>query len=430
MRRFLFISAIVFILFYGCGGWDNPIDPNAEEPTPPPYDVLDLPEVQISNPLDTANQDNHSVAYGNGVYLVVWMDDRDNSGLDGEDIWGALLDENLKVIKEFPIFKKQGRDMNPTVAYDPVNNYFVVAWFSYAQYGLKASPIMVSIVDTTGVVLNVREIPLATQYASDVKIKIIGSNLFVLFKDTWATYDINIGGKVIKFAVLNPDLTTKNIYTLTDTHINGINVDPLEPSFDCSPNACLITWAMTKNIIQGGLHIYGRTLSLTTGELSDEIQFTYDPIGKKGTKTSPMVIWGNNSFLVTWKDWDSTQGYASVDLMGRFLYPDGNPGNTFLISDFSGLAGMVYSYAVAFNPFKNTFTSVWADVRGNPNSYLFARDIYGEVNNNRCARINNMYSHRNVNLTVGSKNLLVTWTESAVRESNGYFLSDIFGLLL
>ncbi|MBA4372240.1 MAG: hypothetical protein C0402_05210 [Thermodesulfovibrio sp.] len=434
------------LILSGCGGSGSAVDSGAPPPIAPPYSVKVQQETQLTN--NKWNQGLQSAAFGGGVYMLVWMDDRDNTdGLSGEDIWGAIVDQSLQVIKEFPIFKRPGRDMNPKVIYDPIRSKFAVVWTSYNGLDLGHSDVMGAFVDTTGSVISAGSLGISQQYAEEASIKVAGNGYAILFRDTWVENVQTIGSKVLKLAVTDENFVVSRSTTVTGDTVDGVQVIPMSPTFDCGPDRCLVTYNMIKNIIRSdGSHIYGRFVSLSDGALGPELQLSEQPAGKAASKTSPTVAYGGGRYLVTWDDSDSAQGLVSIDLTGRFVSPDGVMGSTMVVSDFrwdhnadikTGLNGAAGNGAIAYRPGDDAFVVIWSDSRtGTPlDSGLFMRKINVSGADSSCTLINNMPGNQAVPAAVmGSNNqIFVSWSQSAVRstgDATGFYSADIFGLLL
>ncbi len=76
---------------------------------------------------NSAKQAGPAVAYGDGGYLAVWIDQR-NSGTTGTDVYGAWITRTGTVQSEFVVTNATANQRAASVVYDPVTNYFLVTW--------------------------------------------------------------------------------------------------------------------------------------------------------------------------------------------------------------------------------------------------------------------------------------------------------------
>jgi hypothetical protein len=80
--------------------------------------------------LGRRGQGNSAIAFDslNNRYLVVWSDWRNASSVDS-DIYGQLLHADGSLFgKEFPIAKRRVSQKQPAVAFDPAHKRFLVVW--------------------------------------------------------------------------------------------------------------------------------------------------------------------------------------------------------------------------------------------------------------------------------------------------------------
>lgn len=440
----MFLGLILCLALAGCGGSgasDWPDHLGFTNPPPPvqlTYYKTDLrTEKQLT--FGEYNQGVGGSAYGNGVYLLVYEDDRDNvNGVYGIDIWASLLDGNLNVIKEFPIYKHEGKDYGARVFFDKANGRFVVSWISYGALISNKTSIMVSFVSTAGNVSDAVALPVAVQYASDATVTQLSGGYGVLFMDTWVTYDNTVGSAVLKFATLDWDLNVNEVKQVTDDMANGTKVAPLWSSMDCSQDVCLFSYAMTKAIIgRGGEHIFARVITLANNSLGPEMQLSDGSPTQAGANTRPYVLYGGGRFLVLWGNMLSPQGSASTDMMGKIVFPDGSTGETMVVSDFrpdhsktidTGLNGVVESAVAVYRQSDNAFHVFWADTRGGKplDGRVFYRKVDGNFTSNPTVLINDQpYDQKMAGVCVGAGDkLMVSWLDHGT-----YGSQDWFGLL-
>lgn len=427
----LFITLSMFLYACGGGGSDTPS-------YIPPYQTQLVQEKTLT--FNRWNQTEQKSAYGEGYYLVVYLDDRENfNALNGEDIWGTIYDTNLNVISEFPIIQRDGRDITPFVLFDNVSKSFLVIWTAYK--GLGGTEILSAFVTTDGKVTLNGVVDVAKGIVEVKGFTKINNGYAILFKDIWLTGGQDIGFKVLKVAVVDSNLMPLSVYTVTDDSHMGMKVDPTGASFDCLGEKCLVAYSMAKELLRdNSLHIYGRLLSTIDGTLNPEIRLSDEEKGKAASKTTPIVSAGKDSFLVAWFDFDSEQGSVSVDLAGKYVSLAGNVGERILISDFrwdktapvkTGLNGSVFYATITYRHSEGVHYALWSDTRsGTPlDTGLFIRRIGKDKD---CILINNMpQDQKTPDLILGKDNkLFATWTQSGVRKEHGHFSADIFGIIL
>lgn len=433
IRSFRSVTVLLISLLFtvGCGGGGS----NESSSNPVYFNSAEQKETQLIT--DVWNQGNQSVAYGAGVYLVVFEDDRENaSGMPGgEDIWASLIDPaTLTVIKEFALYRAPGRDLSPQVIFDPNTNLFVVTWTSYGS-SLSSSGIMAATIDRSGNTLQTKALMIATGYGSEPIVRNTQDGYMFMYKDRWTTGDSNVGISVAKVAITDKQLVVRNIQAVSPEKVNDITVTPLETSFDCGPDSCVITYSMIRGLVRGSdEHVYARVLSLRDMTVGPEIQVTDPRAGGAGArKILSKVVYGGDRYLVMWHDWDSSQGGASTDLAGKYLYAaDQRLSPTFLISDFrpnksgsveAGLGGMVYYSTAVYNPANNKFYGIWADSRsGTPvDTGLFIRAFNDPAVDTTIALFNNQKRDQHTpSAAIGSDGkMLITWSVG----------DDLYGLL-
>jgi hypothetical protein len=112
------------------------------------YDGSVGPEFAISNAADTQN--TPSVAYDSFYHrsLVVWADQR--PGTNGYDIYGQLVNANGTLYGgNFVISNAANTQFSPSVAYDNVNQRFLVVWYDYRP-GTNGADIYGQLVNSDG----------------------------------------------------------------------------------------------------------------------------------------------------------------------------------------------------------------------------------------------------------------------------------------
>jgi hypothetical protein len=441
----MFFSSLVCLLFlYSCGGGGGGDTP----PTPQFYQTVLHTPIQVSD-VSKFNKADPAVAHGEGVNFVVWADDRDNfNQLHGEDIWGAIVTSEGRLVKFFPLIKRSGRDILPYVIYDSETRRFVAIWISYSS-GIGSSTISAAIVDLNGNIVSQKDLSLSTTFVDDISIKSIPGGFVLAYKSICSGLmgcgtDL-IGSKVGVLAITDKDFNIKRSITFTDETSYGVKTEPLKIAFDCDKkDTCFVAYKQEKQILRSdGFHVYGKFININTGEVGQEIRLTDEVYGKRAvSKHLVDVTYGKDRYLVTWIDGDSEQGLISSDLTGKIVISQQNISKDILISDFrsdkranirTGLAGVVSYAKTAYSEATNRFYAVWVDSRS---GFPLEPDLfYRRINNDGtfydkdCIKIVRM-SSKTPWIAIGSNYIFITFANAGVRREHGLFTSEVFGIVL
>ncbi len=270
------------------------------------------------------NQYFPSVAYDsfNQRYLIVWSDNR-NSETTGLHIYGQLIDKDGNLLGpasdvNFVISNATDYQSDASVAYDSVNQRYLVAWSDNRNSGTTQGDIYGQLIDKDGN-------PLGP--ASDVN-----------------------------FVISNA----------TDYQSNP------SVAYDSVNQRYLVAWHDSRNSAATGYDIYGQLID-KDGNLYGPASDVNSVISNASAyQYSPSIAYdsANERYLVAWN--------ADDDIYGQLVNKDGNPYGTasdvnFVISNDS--AGQ-YSPTVAYDGTKQRYLVVWTDYRNSPTS---GADIYGRL---------------------------------------------------
>jgi hypothetical protein len=229
-------------------------------------------------PISTApgNQYYPEVAYDNAdnEYLVVWQDDR--NGASNYDIYGQRLSGIGALLGGgIPISAATGRQQWPVIAYNSINNEYLVAWED-DRLGTSNSEIYGQRLSGIGALLG-SDIPISAapgdQYASSIAYNNAANEYLI----TWA------GGGIQGQRVSGNGALLGSAIPIS----TGFSTDPAIAS-NGAGNEYLITWA--------GSGIQGQRVSGNGALLGSEIAFSdgtnFRPaVAHNGAGTEYLVIW-------------------------------------------------------------------------------------------------------------------------------------------
>jgi len=280
-------------------------------------------EFIISNGTGTHEQGAVAFDTTNRRFLVVWRDGR-NALTTGEDIYGQLLSaDGFPSGGNFAISNATGDQVAPSVAFDTVNQRFLVVW----QDGRNA---LTTGQDVYGQVIN------ANGSAS-------GGNFFISTAAgnqaaPHAAYDTI---KQLFLAVWqdgrNGGATGEDIYgqlVNADGSLSGDNVvisdatgDQVAPfvAYDTTNQRFFVAWQDGRNAGTTGQDIYAGIFNPNDSLSGDDIVVS----DAAGNQLSPSVAYDivNRRFLVVWRDGRNTLT-TEEDIYGQFANADGSPHET------------------------------------------------------------------------------------------------------
>lgn len=168
---------------------------------------------------------SNSIAFDGTNYLVVWEEYR--SDPDSSDIWGTRISQDGTVLDPagFPISTAGGGQAYPSIAFDGTN--YLVVWIderndSYYKdiYGTRVSK-SGTVLDPTGIAIS------TSGYAEDTPCVIWGSDdYFVTWMEFWGSYGYHILGTRV-----SPDGTILNPGGIPISNVSG-NKSGISGAFD------------------------------------------------------------------------------------------------------------------------------------------------------------------------------------------------------
>jgi hypothetical protein len=307
--------------------------------------VLDSTVIKISGVVLGHFSPYLQVAYGNGIYLVVWNDFRTSF----PDIYAARVSTDGVLLDtiSIPISTAMYAQWYPKVTFDGSN--FLVVWYN----DLGAS-IIGTRVSLGGVILDPDGIPISTASNYQINPEVIfdGTNYFVCWIDQRNGSDDIYGARVSTSGIVLdtagiPISTANNNQRLQQVAFDGTNY--------------LLVWQDGRN---ANLYndIYGARVT-TNGLVLDpggiQISVTIN------SQNSPKVVFGDNQYFVIWEDWRT----GSLDIYGARLNTEGS------VLDPTGILIAIADSQVTYP--QVVFDSAFYVVVWQRRPYRYDSDIYG-----------------------------------------------------
>ncbi len=323
----------------------------------------------------------------NGEALVVWVDGRDNAGA----IYSRWVTSAGIIGGELPISAGEGEPNGPAVAYNPLDDEFLVVWDDgESQYGQRilANAILVN---EAFVIANVAGAPggSALSFGADRSLaiwvdqrsedsNILGQRVdrngeLIGYEIAISTASASQEDPAIAYAAKAQEwLVVWKDESSDAGDIYGQFVDragllvgapiPIcvqaaaqsRPDVVYNPftDQFLVVWSDTRN---GDGDIYGQRIAGSDHSLLGELRLTSDdanqvfPVAAANTS--------NGQYLVVWED---DRAGADTDIYGRRLNADGSFIDTFEL-DISTRDSYQFDPEAAYNPATNQYLVVWSD---------------------------------------------------------------------
>jgi len=257
-----------------------------------PDGVLSGVEFPISN-VEADSKDNPAIAYDsvNHRFLVVWEDQR-NSDVTANDIYGQIVNADGTLSGgNFPVSDNTSTQERPSVAYDSANQRFLVVW----QDGRNPYPSPYGQLVNTGGTLYDGDFSIANVNDQNPQVAYdsVNQKFLVIFNRYDGNY-FDIHGQV-----LNPDGSPDGAITDISTGDNHkwLNWNSIPIAYDSTHQRFLVVWEDDR----GADHdIYGQLLNAngtpTGGEITISNEATH--------QSFPTVAYdaANQRYLVAWHD--------------------------------------------------------------------------------------------------------------------------------
>jgi hypothetical protein len=348
---------------------------------------------------DTNGQYSPSVAYDsvNQRYLVTWQDTR-NSGTTGTDIYGQLVNANGTLGgSNFIISDASINQYSPSVAYDSVNLRYLVVWYDDRNSGTTGLDIYGQLVNANGTLYGTLSndnfvISNATtgQFSPSVAYDSVNQKYLVVWTDdrNSGTTDRDIYGQ---FVNANGTLDGSNFIISNAT--SGQSTPSV--AYDSVNQRYLVVWADDRNLGTTGWDIYGQLVT-AAGSLygtSSEVNFAISSASNNEGDASVAYDSAHQMYLVAWTD-NRNYGTIAPDIYGQLVKADGSlyKGDFFVIAASGGQFGPVAAYNSIC---KNFLVACWSNWSG---SYMIDQSIVGP-----CWAIDKSANQSEVTLSTGQQ---------------------------
>ncbi|MDH5648171.1 MAG: hypothetical protein OEY67_00830 [Gammaproteobacteria bacterium] len=323
-------------------------------------------DIVISN--HKGGQGESAVAFDsvNQNYLVVWSDWRNADSIDS-DIYAQLLNSDGKPIgANFPITSLRVSQKQATVAFDPDKQRFLVAWKDdrlanhEKLFGRFISP--------RGELLE-EEFLIAKGEGKQDKPSLVYDQKRKRFLVVWRDIvdekqylSTTLEGKGIFAAFVQQSSGNAKPGILIDTEEDACLPPSLyAASYSPDDDLFLVVWTTARDYQKMGLDVFGALVRASDGK---HIGKAFPIAVKKDYQEFPSVIFDQKQkrFLVVWYDLRRDQTAKNMDIYGRYVFPNGKMSKEFLMTDPS-LPGIRRFPAIAYSEKSATALLLWEDSR-------------------------------------------------------------------
>ena len=286
---------------------------------------------------------NPSIAYDsvNGRYLVVWSDSR--NGIGNSDIYGQFVNPNGTLSgTNFIVCNVPANQLGPSVAYDSVNQRFLVTWTDNRNEATTFFDIYGQLLNANGTP-NGAEIIVSNATNNQTNSSVAYDSANQRFLVTWTDQrDDGTTGHDIYGQLLNAN-GTPNGGNFPICNANS-NQDGGRVAYDSANQRFLVVWTETRNMGTTSGDIYGQLLNANGTPNGGEIIIS----NANDQQYVANVAYDSayHRFLVVWVD-QRNNATTSADIYGQFVDASGSlGGGNFVINDSPG-----YQYApcLAYN---------------------------------------------------------------------------------
>jgi hypothetical protein len=311
-----------------------------------------------------------SVAFDamNERFLVTWTDWGDAIASDS-DIYGRFMNADGMLHGEsFPIAKMRVSQKSPAVAFDAIHRRFLVVWVDRRDG--KSDKIYGRFTDPDGNLLGA-EFALALEGGRQDGPSVVFDEKRGRFLVLWR--DSKKDG--IYGAFVDPERGPEGARILISAEEWGCHPTSLYAGgFAPEDDVFFVAWTSGRNYAEKGLHAYGAILRGEDGGLEGS---AFAIAAEIDYQEAAAVAFDPNKgrFLVVWYDIRRTRTALDMDIYGRFVSPGGRLSDEFLVSDHQA-SGIRRHPVVSFTPRSDAFLVLWEDGR---RKGPLERRIYGRM---------------------------------------------------
>ena len=303
-----------------------------------------------------------------GLYLVVWADTRDIT-TRGTDIYGRQVGSSQPTSPVFRISGSRADEYDPAVAHNSADDEYLVVWRDSRNTATRGTDIYGRRVAADGTRIGSDfRISGSTsgEYDPAVAYNSLDNEYLVVWADTrnLATRGTDIYGRRVKADGTRPwrDFRVTGAAATSDEYSPEVAFRP----YANVSGEYLVVW---EDYRDGDAEIFGQRLGTAGNRMGSDFRISQST----ANEYSPALAYrphGVGEYLVVWTRDTAARG---KDIWGRRIRADGTrPWRQFRISG-PGATSDEYEPAVAYNPAAYQYLVVWADGR----SAARGTDIWG-----------------------------------------------------
>jgi len=330
---------------------------------------------------DVSAKYDPSIAFDfvNSRFLVAWVDERSGGSYD---IYGQLINADGTLYgttadTNFAISTAASDQNNPSVAFDPANSRFLVAWHDYRSggnndiYGQLVNAdgsLYKTTADTNFAVCN----ETSDQNSPSVAFDPANSRFLVAWHDYRSGGNNDIYGQLV-----NADGSLFKTAADTNFVISNATGEKIVPSaaFDSLNGRFLVAW---EDLRDASADIYGQIVNTDSSLYKTAAGTNFVISNATGEQIVPSAAFDslNDRFLVAWDD-----ARSGDDIYGQIVNADGSLYNTAADTNFAvDTSANVQRYpTVASNPFYGNYLTAYEDTDG-AGSYFITISAVGTPN--------------------------------------------------
>jgi hypothetical protein len=327
-------AILVLLLAIVSLAWTPPEPPVASREAAPESDAAPYvgPEIVISELSGQEYSPAGAYSSKHNEYLVVWEVDW---GGGYHDIHARRISGDGRLLSEFSLANESGHSQaNPAVAYDPINDRYLVVW-AYDYWGNSSDwDVYGSFIPWNGPQGEVNDFSICDWDSNQAHPAVVYAGTQKEFLIVWKSEASGVAGYISgrRITAATGDFPAGDGFTISSG--NQIRDFP-DVAYNLHRNEYLVTWDLEKTAMD--IDIYGKRLrgdgeTLTGGSppVKDEFVIAYWP----DFEAMPAVAACDKAdqYLVAWQS-DHGTGGADYAIYARYLDGDAVPGNIHTIDN-------------------------------------------------------------------------------------------------
>lgn len=312
-----------------------------------------------------SNEYRPAIAYNSlhNEYLVVW--ENVWPGLS-HDIYAERVSSAGRPLSSVVISSGSNNQMNPSVAYDPVNDRYLVVWV-YDVWGDGSDwDVYGRFIPWNGPDPGLADFAICNWTSGQAHPVVTFALAQQEFLVTWVNMQPTIADYISARRVFADGSGFPGNPFLVSSGANPRGFPDV--AYNLARNEYLVTWEV--DFGGGNLDIYGLRLSGTGGYLG--LEFVIADWPDREETPSVAACDQADQYLVGWQS-DQGTGEADYAIYARYLNGDAVPGNIYLVGDSSTPDTEV---DVSCNASGNRYLLAWQSGQGDPNTGIWASIAY------------------------------------------------------